>query len=171
MTCRRYLCSAHTGIVTVEIERKFLLSQIPDADRLGAGEALRQGYLAEEGDTSVRVRISRDAATVTVKAGRGLSRTEVEMPINAQQAEALWPHTAGRQITKTRHRVTLDGPSALVAEVDVYADALSGLYTVEVEFASEVAASEFVPPPWFGRDVTNETSWTNAALARDGLPR
>jgi adenylate cyclase len=157
--------------VNVEIERKFLLADRPDADRLGAGEPLRQGYLAEEGDTSVRVRIRREAATVTVKAGRGLSRTEVEMPISADQAEALWPHTAGRQITKTRHRVVLDSTAGLVAEVDVYAGDLSGLYTVEVEFPSEVAASEFVPPAWFGRDVTNEHEWTNAALARNGLPR
>jgi CYTH domain-containing protein len=156
--------------VNVEIERKFLLAEIPNADRLGPGEPLRQGYLAEEGDTSVRVRIGRDAAMVTVKAGRGLSRTEVEMPITAEQAEALWPHTAGRQITKTRYRVVLDSAAAVVAEVDVYAGELAGLHTVEVEFASEDAASEFVPPAWFGRDVTNEEGWTNAALARNGLP-
>ncbi len=158
-------------MVSVEIERKFLLTDIPDADRLGAGEPLRQGYLAEEGDTSVRIRVARDAAMVTIKAGRGLSRTEVEMPITLEQAEALWPHTAGRRISKTRHRVELDGPEALVAEVDVYAGDLSGLRTVEVEFSSEQAASEFVPPAWFGQDVTNERAWTNAALARNGLPR
>jgi adenylate cyclase len=157
--------------VNVEIERKFLLSEKPDADLLGAGEALRQGYLAEEGETSVRIRIGRDQATVTVKAGRGVSRTEVELPVTADQAEALWPHTVGRQITKTRHRVVLDSPGDLVAEVDVYAGALSGLCTVEVEFSSEVAASEFAPPAWFGRDVTSERGWTNAALARNGLPR
>jgi adenylate cyclase len=156
--------------VNTEIERKFLLGEIPDAGRLGAGEPLRQGYLAEEGDVSVRVRIAPSTATLTVKAGRGVSRTEVETPLTGEQAEALWPHTAGRQITKTRHRVALDDSRALVAEVDVYSGDLAGLYTVEVEFESEEAASEFVPPAWFGRDVTGEKGWTNAALARHGLP-
>jgi adenylate cyclase len=108
---------------------------------------------------------------LTVKAGRGLSRTEVEVPISAEQAEALWPHTAGRRIDKIRHRVALGASTDLVAEVDLYAGELDGLCTVEVEFASAADAGAFVAPDWFGRDVTDEPGWTNAALARHGRPR
>jgi adenylate cyclase len=155
--------------VAIEIERKFLVRALPTADVLGAGELLRQGYLAEEGDAAVRIRITDRAATLTVKAGHGLSRTEVELPISREQADALWPHTKGRRIEKTRHRVDL-GDGSLTAEVDVYAGDLAGLNTVEVEFDDSARATAFVPPDWFGVDVTDEAGWTNAALARNGRP-
>jgi adenylate cyclase len=155
--------------MTNEIERKFLPSDPPAASMLGEGESLRQGYVAEEDDVSVRVRISPSAATLTVKAGRGVARTEVELPISLDQAEALWPHTADRRIGKTRFRVPL-AAGALVAEVDLYHGPLDGLCTVEVEFSSVEAADAFDPPTWFGREVTGEKAWTNAALARHGRP-
>lgn len=156
--------------MTVEIERKFVLSQIPGADVLGTGETLRQGYVAEEDDVSVRVRVAGQAATLTVKAGHGLSRTEVEVTISLEQAEALWPHTAGRRIEKTRHRVALGDVGDRVAEIDLYAGALTGLCTAEVEFESERDAGAFSPPGWFGREVTGDARWSNSALARHGLP-
>ncbi len=154
--------------MTIEIERKFVLNEIPGADVLGPGEPLRQGYIAEEDDVAVRIRISERAATLTVKAGTGLSRTEVDKAISRAEAEALWPHTLGRRIEKTRHRVAQGDH---VAEVDVYAGALSGLCTAEVEFDSVDDAATFTPPDWFGREVTGQAEWSNAALARHGLPR
>ncbi|MBW3556134.1 MAG: CYTH domain-containing protein [Actinobacteria bacterium] len=153
--------------MSTEVERKFLVTDLPDADVLGPGVRLRQGYIAEEGDVQVRVRISAGGATLTVKAGYGLARTEVEVAIATEEAEDLWPHTEGRRLEKVRHRVTL---GAAVADVDVYGGALHGLCTAEVEFASEEEAASFVPPPWFGRDVTDEAGWDNASLARAGAP-
>lgn len=157
--------------MTVEIERKFVLSEIPGAGVLGTGEPLRQGYVAEDDDVTVRIRITERAATLTVKAGGGLTRTEVEVSISGDEAKALWPHTAGRRIAKTRHRVALGELGDRFADVDVYAGELSGLCTAEVEFTSQDDAAAFVPPGWFGREVTGEHLWTNAALARHGLPR
>jgi adenylate cyclase len=157
--------------MNVEIERKFVLSEIPGAGVLGMGEPLRQGYVAEEGDVEVRIRIAERASTLTVKAGAGLARIEVEVPISGEDAEALWAHTEGRRIEKTRHRVALGDVGDRLAEVDLYAGELSGLCTAEVEFDSEDDASTFVPPGWFGREVTGEHEWSNAALARHGLPR
>ena len=156
--------------MTIEIERKFLLSESPPPGQLGVGVRLRQGYLAEEDTVEVRVRITSAAATLTVKAGTGGSRTEVDVPISFEQAEALWPHTVGRRIDKTRYRVALDDLPKHVAEVDVYAGALAGLYVAEVEFSSELDAAAFVPPGWFGRELTGESAWTNASLARHGRP-
>ncbi len=156
--------------MTVEIERKFLVAEPPAAAITGSGETFRQGYVALDGEVSVRVRITDTAAALTVKAGGGLSRTEVELPISAAQAEALWAHTAGRRIDKVRYRVPLGQPAGHVADLDVYGGELGGLCTVEVEFVTEAEARAFVPPDWFGREVTGEAQWTNAALARDGLP-
>ena len=94
--------------------------------------------------------------------------------LTVAQAEALWPHTDGRRVQKTRYRVRLS-PSgdevAEVAEVDVYDGPLAGLCTVEVEFATEDDARAFAPPEWFGTELTGDARWTNAALARHGLPR
>ncbi len=156
--------------MTVEIERKFIIDDRPDQSLLGPGQRLRQGYIAEDGNVTVRIRIAGTGAQITIKAGTGMIRTEVEVEVSGDQAEALWQHTSGRRISKTRHRVLLDVLGTAVAEVDVYDGDLLGLFTVEVEFPTEDAALAFVPPPWFGREVTGQVAWTNAALARDGLP-
>lgn len=153
--------------MAVEIERKFLVNRPPDPDVLGAGEPYRQGYLAGEGDVETRIRIAPDRAWFTVKAGRGVSRVEVQLPVDPAEAEALWPFTAGRRLEKVRHRVPVEGG---VAEVDRYGGELEGLWTVEVEFDSAADAEAFVPPPWFGTEVTDADEWSNAALARYGRP-
>jgi adenylate cyclase len=151
-----------------EIERAFLVEHLPDDLGLGPGQHLRQGYLAEEGGVQVRLRISGEAATLTVKAGGGLVRTEVELPVPADDAEALWELTDGRRVVKVRHRLDVEGGTA---EVDVYAGGLDGLVRAEVEFASEEAAGAFTPPDWFGVEVTDDPRWSNASLARHGRPR
>lgn len=159
--------------MTVEIERKFLVPRLPDDLDLRDEVELRQGYLAEEDETSVRLRIEPSGATLTVKAGRGRRRTEVEVALSPSEAEALWPHTAGRRVAKRRTRIPIvtDDGVGHVVDLDRYDGALDGLVTAEVEFADEAAAAHFVAPAWFGRDVTDEPGWTNAELARHGLPK
>lgn len=151
-----------------EIERKFLVDVAPTADSLGPGVRLRQGYLAVDGDVEVRIRLKDEGARLTVKAGSGLTRTEIELALQEQAARDLWPHTEGRRVEKVRHRRTLDGGA--VAEVDLYEGDLAGLCTVEVEFASVAEADAFRPPPWFGPELTGQSAWSNAALARHGRP-
>ncbi len=152
-----------------EIERKFLVPKAPEPAQLGPGARLRQGYLAIDGPVEVRLRLTEGAATLTVKAGGGLHRTEVEAPLDPAEADELWPHTEGRRVEKVRHRMALAG--GLVAEVDLYAGTLAGLCTVEVELASEADATTFTPPDWFGEELTGQQAWSNAALALDGRPR
>lgn len=149
----------------------------PPPVELPSGEAFRQGYAALDGGVSVRVRIigDGDRALLTVKAdaldrSAGIGRTEIELPVSAADAEALWAHTTGRSLSKSRFTIALDGTEGLRAEIDRYDDALAGLWTVEVEFDSVDAAQRFVAPEWFGRDVTGDKRWSNASLARDGLP-
>lgn len=153
--------------MTREIERKFLVTDVPDADVLGDGVRLRQGYVAEDGPVEVRVRVAGPVAVLTVKAGRGLNRVEVESPIGLDAAEALWPHTEGRRIEKVRHRLRVDSTAV---DVDVYGGSLEGLCTAEAEFASEADAAAFVAPRWMGQELTGRVEWSNAALARHGRP-
>jgi adenylate cyclase len=153
--------------MATEIERKFLVAEPPSPRELGAGVPFRQGYLAGEGDVETRIRIAPDAAWFTVKAGRGIARVEVELAVDRDEAESLWPHCEGRRLEKVRFRVPVNGG---VAEIDQYGGPLEGLWTVEVEFASEADAAAFRPPAWFGPEVGETAGWSNGALARHGRP-
>jgi CYTH domain-containing protein len=105
---------------------------------------------------------------MTVKGGRGLDRTEVELRLDDADAGDLWPHARPRSLEKVRSRVRLT--DALTAELDVYEGDLAGLRVVEVEFDDLAAADAFTPPAWFGREVTGERGWSNAELATHGSP-
>lgn len=157
--------------MAVEIERKFLAdaeSVVPAMASVVRSTAMRQGYIAVDRGVTVRLRITDDRAVLTVKAGTSIARTEVEVDLDRDEAEALWPSTAGRRIEKVRHEIPIG--SGLLAELDVYAGSLEGLFTIEVEFDSVDEAASFEPPAWFGREVTSEPGWSNAALSEFGRP-
>jgi CYTH domain-containing protein/CHAD domain-containing protein len=150
----------------VERERTFLVADMPalPAD----GTRIRQGYLALDVDVQVRIREREgDGRSLTVKGGRGAVRAEVEVVVGEGRFDALWPLTTGRRIEKTRYVIPIDGAEA---ELDVFADDLTGLVLVEVEFDSDEAMAEFEPPAWFGPEVTDDGRYSNASLAVDGLP-
>jgi CYTH domain-containing protein len=151
-----------------EIERKFLLDRLPAEVARVPAATLRQGYLALDGDTEVRVRLQDGSGVLTLKHGAGRTRTEVELELSDEQAEALWPVSEGRRIEKRRRRVPHD---ELVIEVDEYGGELEGLLVAEVEFPDERAAEAFEPPAWFGREVTGESAYKNQSLAGHGRPR
>lgn len=152
----------------VEIERKFLVERAPAG--LPAGQRIEQGYLAVADDgVEVRVRRRDGVATLTIKSGPAQVRVEEELEIDERRFEALWRLTGGRRIAKTRH--VLDVEPGLVAELDVYDGDHAGLLVAEVEFASIEASERFVPPDWFGREVTGEAGYANQSLALNGTPR
>lgn len=148
----------------LEIERKFLLRELPEDYEGHPHEMIRQGY-AEDG---LRFRQRCDSYFETRKIGSGLVLEEHEREIRRGEFEAAWPSTDGRRLEKTRTEIPL--PGGLVAEVDIFLGALAGLRYVEVEFDDEESANAFVPPQWFGREVTHDLRYRNSALARGGLP-
>lgn len=153
----------------MEIERKFLVTRAPDGLDAIPGRELRQGYLALDGDVEVRLRDDDGTLrTLTVKGGHGLRRAETELPLSAEQFAGLWPLTERRRVDKRRHAIDL--PGGLVLELDVYAGALAGLMTAEVEFASEAASAAFTPPAWLGAELTGDRRYANRSLAVQGLP-
>jgi CYTH domain-containing protein/CHAD domain-containing protein len=149
---------------TIERERKWLVRNPPI---LHDGATLRQGYLAIDGPVSVRVRDAGNGdRTLTIKAGRGISRTELEWPIDSDVFDAAWSATQGRRIVKTRYRLPL---RAHTVELDVFDGQLDGLVVAEVEFDSDEALAAFAPPAWFGREVSDDVRYTNASMAVHGL--
>ena len=148
-----------------ERERTFLVADMPELP--GEGTRIRQGYLALDGDVQVRIRDREGhGRSLTVKGGRGAVRAEVELVIDADRFEELWPLTAGRRIEKTRHVIPVDGADA---ELDVFGGDLTGLVVVEVELDSDDAMARFEPPAWFGPEVTDDDRYSNATLAVGGL--
>ena len=154
--------------MAAEIERKFLVSD-PPAEALGSpSEDIDQGYLVSDGETEIRLRRRGGRHYLTVKKGHGEVREETEVEITPEQFGQLWPQTEGWRVEKRRHLIPLDG--GLTAEMDVYSGRLEGLVTVEVEFASREASSAFVPPDWFGTEVTGDVRYSNQQMARHGRP-
>jgi CYTH domain-containing protein/CHAD domain-containing protein len=149
-----------------EIERKFLLAEMPRAE--SAAARIEQGYLALDERGEVRLRRIDGELLLTAKSGHGEVREEVEVSIHPKAFEALWPLTEGRRVRKVRHYVPLG--EGLRAEIDVYEGALDGLRTAEVEFDSREAADAFMPPPWLGAELTGDKRYANQALATAGLP-
>ena len=140
-----------------------------DEIRAKADRFAQRGYLAVAPDgTEVRIRRRAGRSTLTVKSGPAHVRVEEELEIDDRRFEALWALTEGRRIAKTRHLVPLGG--GLTAEVDVYAEALDGLLTAEIEFPSTAASAAFVPPPWLGAEVTGDARYANQSLALAGVP-
>jgi CYTH domain-containing protein/CHAD domain-containing protein len=155
--------------VGCEIERKFLLDRVPRWLEDDPAEPLDQGYLTNgSGEAEVRLRRAGERLLMTVKAGSGEVREELEVPIEAELFERLWPLTEERRLTKTRHRARL--AEGLEAEVDVYEGDLAGLLVAEVEFASSEESARFQPPSWFGAEVTGDPRYANRYLAEAGPP-
>ncbi len=153
--------------MALEVERKFLLEGVPNWLVECESDEIRQGYLALDGDTEVRIRQRGPDCSLTVKSGGGLVRVEVDVNIDAERFEALWPLTEGRRVSKRRHRVPTEH---LHFDVDVYGDKLAGLAVAEVEFGSVDESEEFAAPQWLGDEVTADDRYKNRALAERGTP-
>ena len=157
-----------TNVTINEIERKFLVNEIPEDLYKYPSSHISQGYLEVKDDgAEVRIRSKEDRFFKTVKSGQGLERKEIETVIGSEMYNKLWPKTAGMRIEKRRHEIPYEG---YVIELDIYLGDLAGLIVAEVEFDSVEASGRFTPPSWFGEEVTNDPGYKNRNLAIYGRP-
>jgi adenylate cyclase len=148
-----------------EIERKFLVRQLPESLERCRHYSIAQGYLATEpAGRHVRLRKKGKTASLTFKVGRGAHREEREIKLSPKQFAALWPATAGRRLYKLRYEIPWRN---LLIEIDIYRRRHSGLVVAEVEFPDHVSCCKFKPPSWFGREVTGEKRYSNVRLANE----
>lgn len=153
----------------IEIERKFLVSSVPDNLQDYEHMTIHQGYLVIGADGSeARIRNSDGIFTMTVKTKGELCRGEWEVKIDIEQFNELWPSTVGKRVEKTRYKIPYKDS---VIELDIYEGDLSGLISAEVEFPNEDKANTFNAPEWFIADVTNDKAFKNQKLALYGLPK
>ena len=154
----------------MEIERKFLVSELPAGLDGYPHVEIEQGYLCTS--PTVRIRRAGDAFILTVKervAAEGsvaLHNREEEFALSADKYEALKAKTDGTFVLKTRYRIPLDG--GLTAELDLFHGRHEGLRLVEVEFPDTAEANRFVKPGWFGDEVSQDRRYRNSHLALHG---
>ena len=148
-----------------EIERKFLLKQLPERLKQVRRCVIAQGYLAAEpGDRHVRLRKKGKTASLTFKVGRGAHREEREIRLSPKQFAALWPATVGRRLYKLRYEMPWKN---FLIEIDIYRRKHKGLVVAEVEFPDRTAWRKFKAPAWFGREVTGNKRYSNVRLATE----
>ncbi|MDL2219732.1 hypothetical protein LJC04_05315 [Ruminococcaceae bacterium OttesenSCG-928-O06] len=155
----------------VEIERKWLMDGFPDLPVASEVE-IQQGYLAFE-PVTVRVRKATLHAgeksyttwRLTVKGQGTLARAEVEVDMDEEQYEALLGLLAAPAANKLlRYYALPDGYHLECSLVDEGQP--TAFYYAEVEFDSIEEANAFVPPPFLGREVTEEPGHSMAAYCR-----
>lgn len=155
----------------VEIERKWLMDAFPDAPHFNEVQT-EQGYLTFEPST-VRIRHKIDKAEgdsyrLTIKGKGTLRRTEVEVPLDASQYEALLELLVAPPASKRLRLYRLPGGEVMECSL-VDEGEPTAFYYAEVEFEREAAARAFVPPAYMGREVTDEPGFTMAAYCRRKL--
>lgn len=158
----------------MEIERKYLIRSLPEDLYRWEHYEIEQAYLCTS--PTVRIRRKGDEYFLTVKQrivtdSSAIHNREEEFAISDQSYQQLLAKCDKGKISKTRYRIDLrqmldDGAyTGLVAELDIFHGSHEGLMLVEVEFPNTETANHFVPPSWFGEDVSTDPCYRNSFLA------
>lgn len=148
----------------MEIERKYLITSPPENYTSYPFHQIEQGYLSTS--PVVRVRKEDDSYYLTYKSKGLMVREEYNLPLTRESYEHLIQKADGNILTKKRYLIPLEGNLPLTIELDIFEGAFEGLMLAEVEFESEQAAASFLPPGWFGKDVTFSGEYQNSRLSQ-----
>lgn len=148
----------------MEIERKYLmdLSTLPFRKEDFPCRSIEQGYLCTA--PVVRIRRDNDSYFLTYKSKGLMVREEYNLPLTESSYLHLREKIDGRLISKKRYVIPLG--EDLNLELDVFEGDLAPLVLGEVEFPDKETADAFVPPEWFGEDVTFSSLYHNSVLSR-----
>lgn len=147
----------------MEIERKYLVKELPENLEQYPCKHIEQGYLNT--DPVVRIRRTDDRYTLTYKGSGLMVREEYNLPLNAESFLHMKGKIDGILIEKYRYLIPFE---KYTIELDIFEGELAPLQLAEVEFESESEANAFVPPAWFGEDVTFSTKYHNSTLSQRG---
>ena len=150
----------------MEIERKYLVNQLPDNLDQYPHVEIEQGYLCTS--PTLRIRKMGDVYWLTVKEklpadSSAIHNREEEFRLSADAYNRLKSKCEGHMVSKTRYRIPLD---SFTAELDIFHGRHEGLQLVEVEFPSSAAADSFIAPSWFGADVSTRPEYRNSFLSQ-----
>lgn len=145
-----------------ETERKFLVIS-DDYKKHTDPVLILQGFLNTDKNRTVRVRIKKDKAFLTIKTVNiGITRNEYEYEIPLEDAQELIDRVCIKPaIKKYRFEIMFKG---FLWEVDEFLDDNHGLVLAEVELQS--ANQRFKKPAWIGREVSHDPRYYNANLVK-----
>lgn len=150
-------------MTSYEIERKFLIKELPADLESYPCHHIEQAYLCTE--PVVRIRKQDEDYYLTYKGKGLLVREEYNLPLTKEAYEHLKEKADGNIISKTRYVIPLEN-SSLKIELDVFDAPFAPLVLAEVEFPSEEEASAFVLPNWFLEDVTMDKQYHNSNMSK-----
>lgn len=161
----------------MEIERKFLIPSLPGNLESYPFHQIEQGYLSTE--PVVRIRREDEAYYLTYKSKGLMVREEYNLPLTREAYLHLLPKIDGILIAKKRYLIPLRENTSsketqnaeLTIELDIFEGELAPLVLAEVEFETEEEANEFIPPEWFGEDVTYSSKYHNSVLSQKNLEK
>ena len=143
----------------MEIERKFLVRELPKDISTHEHFRIEQGYLCRK--PVIRVRRFGSDYILTIKGEGLMAREEFELPLDAAAYRSLMDKCEGSIIRKTRYHYPEDGH---MIDLDIFDSPRSGLIMAEVEFATEEEAMAYQPPEWFDTEVTNDPFYHNSNM-------
>jgi len=146
----------------MEIERKFLIKNCPENLSTYPFCTIEQAYLCTE--PVIRIRRQDDEYLLTYKSKGFLSREEYNLPLDKTAYHHLKTKVDGIIIAKRRYLIPLS--DKLIIELDIFDTPYQDLQLAEVEFTSEDEANAFVPPHWFGEEVTYSSTYHNSTLSQ-----
>lgn len=148
----------------MEIERKYLITTLPFSLQDYRSRAIQQAYISTS--PVIRIRQLDDQYILTVKGKGTLAREEFELFLSKDEFLNLSKKAEGYIIEKTRYYIPFKN---YIIELDIFNGHHEGLILAEVEFEDLQEANLFIPPDWFGRDVTELPTYHNSYLSRHTL--
>ena len=158
------LITGATTLMSIEIERKFLVNGEQYKKDAHKETRIIQGYLSSVPERTVRVRTKGGKGFLTIKgigSESGTSRYEWEKEISPDEATALLALCEPGVIDKTRYLVA-SGKHTF--EVDEFYGENQGLTVAEVELGSEDEV--FEKPLWLAEEVTGDVKYYNSMLMK-----
>ncbi len=155
--------------VKKEIERRFLLKNTPDFIDFSKLEKIeiKQWYISVQ--PVLRLRSENNSKFILCIKTKGSLKTtggipETEVNLSEEEFYNLYFNKVEnkRPLRKTRYLYPLN--DVFVAEIDFLKDDYKNVNFVEVEFKTIEEASSFVPPFWFGEEITGKNIFSNASL-------
>jgi adenylate cyclase len=161
-------------MMELEIERKFLLAEMPEAALQAPVLPTLQGYLSDalrvrmvlhhplsEGELLSEAHVKLAELTLKHETGNMLIREESTSLLLPSLALELYRLAGERTVEKLRYLHVVEG---VRWEIDVFQGRHAGLIVAEVE-GSEAHLLSLTPPFPVVRDITQEAAYRNAALS------
>lgn len=153
-----------------EIERKFLIS--PDKIPVLSYETIQNSLHTEQFYIQIdpEIRFRKEVIGYTenrfyyraekIKTNDPLIREEIETRISEDEYYDNFPRRIGNVIIKRRYMIQLE--DKYWCSVDIYN---GDLCVAEVEFKNIEEAKAWIPPEWFGEEITGVKEYKNVNIA------